>query len=311
MTAPHQRWARSGDGLRILRAAVFAAVCVVLGVGGHTLASCATVPLWTLAAGFLGALAVALPLAGRTRSPAGIAALLALGQTALHTLFGLGQQIAASGTAPMASMTSMTAMARATASTASTAFTASAGGPSDAELVSRAARILCGTTAAAITPAHARRVLTDARLYDRTTGTFTGSGTGTAAPHHTADALPAVPVPGTASLTALLPSLPMLLCHVLAAIAAGWLLRRGDLALLRLIELSAHSVAEGGASVRSLRGALALARALYAGLPAAPEPGPRSPRTAWSRPPEPCTTALRHAVIRRGPPVTGALALAA
>lgn len=313
MTALHQRWARSGDGLRILRAAVFAAVCVVLGMGGHTFASCATVPLWTLAAGFLGTLAVALPLAGRTRSPAGIAALLALGQTALHTLFGLGQQAAASGMTAMSSMSSMTAIARATASTASTtstAFTAPGGGASDAELVSRAARILCGTTATAITPAHARRVLTDARLYDRATGAFTGSGTGTgaAAPHHTADALPAVPPTG--SLTALLPSLPMLLCHVLAAIAAGWLLRRGDLALLRLIELSAHSVAEG-AAVRILRGALALARALYTGLPAAPEPGPRSPRTAWSGPPEPRTTALRHAVIRRGPPATGALALAA
>lgn len=308
MTALHQRWARSGDGLRILRAAVFAAVCVVLGAGGHTFASCATVPLWTLAAGFLGTFAVALPLAGRTRSPAGIAALLALGQTALHTLFGLGQQAAASG---MTAMSSMTSMARSTASAASAAST---GGASDAELVSRAARILCGTTAAAITPAHARRVLADARLYDRATGAFTGSGPGTgpgaAAPHHAADALPAVPASGTGSLTALLPSLPMLLCHVLAAIAAGWLLRRGDLALLRLIELSAHSLSEG-AAVRSLRGALALARALYAGLPAAPEPGPRGPRTAWSRPPEPRTTALRHAVIRRGPPACGALALAA
>ena len=36
----------------------------------------------------------------------------------------------------------------------------------------------------------------------------------------------------------------MLLGHLLAATAAGWLLRRGDLALLRLAELSAHGVAE-------------------------------------------------------------------
>ena len=55
MTAPHQRTARSGGDLRVLRAAVFAAVCVVLAAAGHTLASCATVPLWTLGAGFLGA----------------------------------------------------------------------------------------------------------------------------------------------------------------------------------------------------------------------------------------------------------------
>lgn len=297
MTAPHQRWARSGDGLRFLRAAVFAAVCVVLGAGGHTFASCAAVPLWTLGAGFLVALAVALPLAGRTRSPAGIAALLAVGQTALHTLFGLGQQVAAPGTTAMNPMASMASVARSTAA---------AGGVSDAELVSRAARLLCGTTAAAISPAHARRILSDARLYDRAIGP--GTGTGAAGPHHAADALPAVPAPG--SLTDLLPSLPMLLCHVLAAIAAGWLLRRGDLALLRLLELSAHSVAEA-AAVRSLRGAPALARALDAGLPAAPEAVPHGPGTAWPGPPEPRTTALRHAVIRRGPPTAAALALAA
>ncbi|MGC3002234.1 hypothetical protein ACPF8X_28615, partial [Streptomyces sp. G35A] len=64
MSAPHARATRSGRGLRILRAAVFAAVCVVLAGAGHTLASCTAVPLWTLGAGFAAALAVAAPLAG-------------------------------------------------------------------------------------------------------------------------------------------------------------------------------------------------------------------------------------------------------
>ena len=91
MSAPHPRTTRSGRGLRILRAAVFAAVCVVLAGAGHTLASRTAVPLWTLGAGFLGALALAAPLTGRTRSLPGTAVLLACGQTALHTLFGLGQ----------------------------------------------------------------------------------------------------------------------------------------------------------------------------------------------------------------------------
>ena len=122
--------------------------------------------------------------------------------------------------------------------------------------------------------------------------------------HHPADALS-----GAGSPASLLPSLPMLLGHVLAAIAAGWLLRRGDLALLRLMELSAHSMADG-AFVRSLRAALALVRALRAGLPAAPEAGPRPPRTALLASPKPRTTALQHTVIRRGPPAA-ALALAA
>ncbi|MFC9467440.1 hypothetical protein [Streptomyces coelicoflavus] len=271
MTAPHPPTARSGNDLRILRAAVFAAVCVVLAAAGHTLASCATVPLWSLGAGFLGAVLVAVPLAGRLRSLAGIVTLLALGQTALHALFGLGQH----GT---------------TVATPATASGGGAGALSDASLVEQAARLVCGTTAAAISPTQAQRILTDARVApDATTG----------AAHHPADAL------STAGTSAsLLPSLPMLLGHVLAALAAGWLLRRGDLALARLVELSAHSahsVAEA-AFVRALRAALSLVRTLHAGLAGAPGTGPRLPRPALWAPPRPRTTALQHTVVRRGPP---------
>ncbi|MFD8350364.1 hypothetical protein ACFV1X_15645 [Streptomyces coelicoflavus] len=279
MTAPHPPTARSGNDLRILRAAVFAAVCVVLAAAGHTLASCATVPLWSLGAGFLGAVLVAVPLAGRLRSLAGIVTLLALGQTALHALFGLGQH----GT---------------TVATPATASGGGTGALSDASLVQQAARLVCGTTAAAISPTQAQRILTDARVApDATTG----------AAHHPADAL------STAGTSAsLLPSLPMLLGHVLAALAAGWLLRRGDLALARLVELSAHSahsMAEA-AFVRALRAALSLVRTLHAGLAGAPGTGPRPPRPALRVPPRPRTTALQHTVVRRGPP-SGAFALTA
>ncbi|MEU7054477.1 hypothetical protein [Streptomyces sp. NPDC046197] len=294
MTAPQPRTARSGSDIRILRATVFAAVCVVLAAAGHTLASCATVPLWTLGAGFLGALAVVVPLAGRERSLPGIAALLAVGQTVLHTLFGLGQYGTAamtSGAMPMRSPGAMSSMPG----------MGSMAATSDAALVERAARLLCGATAASISPAKAHRILLDARIDD--TRIHYGTGSGVSAAHHPADALSSA-----GALASLLPSLPMLLGHVLAAVAAGWLLRRGDLALLRLIELSAHGVAEG-APLRSLRGALALVRALRAGLPAAPQAGPRFRRTAHFTFPAPLTTALQHTVIRRGPPA--ALALAA
>ncbi|MFF4915569.1 hypothetical protein [Streptomyces tendae] len=272
MTAPHPPTARSGDDLRILRAAVFAAVCVVLAAAGHTLASCATVPLWSLGAGFLGAVLVAVPLAGRRRSLPGIATLLTVGQTALHALFGLGQH----GT---------------TAATASgtTAATGGAGALSDASLVQQAARLVCGTTAAAISPAQAERILTDARIAQNV---HAGGA------HAPADALSA------GASASLLPSLPMLLGHVLAALAAGWLLRRGDLALARLVELSAHSaqsMAEA-AFVRALRAALSLVRALHAGLAGAPGTGPRPPRPELWVPPRPRTTALQHTVVRRGPP---------
>ena len=75
MTARRRRTAPSGSAFRMLRAAVFSAVCVVLAAAGHALASCAAVPLWTLGAGFLGVLVCVAPLAGRTRSLAGIVAL--------------------------------------------------------------------------------------------------------------------------------------------------------------------------------------------------------------------------------------------
>lgn len=273
MTAPHQREARAGFDIRLLRAAVFAVLCVVLSAGGHVLASCAAVPLWTLGVGFLAVLAVAAPLAGRERSLPGIAATLAAGQVGLHALFGLGQH---GGTV------------------ASSA---------DTSVVERAARLVCGAGAATLSPAQAHRILT-------TSGLEPGGG---ATGHAMHGGTPATAADTAMDPTSLLPSLPMLLGHVLAAVAAGWLLRRGDIALLRLVRLSAHGaygVAEG-ALVRSLRGALALVRALRAGFPGATGADARPPRTAFAGPSKPRTTALQHTVIRRGPPAAAALVLAA
>ncbi|MEV4335872.1 hypothetical protein [Streptomyces sp. NPDC049590] len=275
MTAPHPRTARPGAGLRILRAAVFAAACVALAAGGHTLASCAGVPLWTLAAGFAGCLLLVAPLTGRTRSLPGIAALLALGQTALHTLFGLGQHGAA--------------MAGPAAAT-----TGGSTGPAlhDRALVEQATRLLCGSTPPSLTPGHAYRLLLDARLIDRSGRPTSALGT----MEHAHDA--------AGASAGLLPSLPMLLGHVLAAVAAGWLLRRGDLAVLRLIDLSAHGAHEVAetALVRSLRAALALARALCAGLLPDAGAGPRGRRPGRDDTLVPHTAVLQHTVIRRGPP---------
>ncbi|MEV6806425.1 hypothetical protein [Streptomyces sp. NPDC051132] len=282
MTAPHARTAPSGAGLRTLRAAVFAAVCVALAACGHTLASCAGVPLWTLGAGFLGSLLLVAPLAGRARTLPGIAVLLALGQTVLHTLFGLGQHGAMTGGAPMGPM----------AATGSTPAALS-----DHALVEQAARLVCGSSPASLTPGHAFRLLFGARLVDR-------AGRPTA----TLDSLGALGHAHNAAgaSAGLLPSLPMLLGHVLAAVAAGWLLRRGDLAVLRLIELSAHGVAEG-ALVRSLRAALALVRVLCAGLLPLAGPGPRGRRPDRDEHPAPHTAVLQHTVIRRGPPAAAFL----
>ncbi|WP_327344789.1 hypothetical protein [Streptomyces europaeiscabiei] len=271
MTAPHPhrpgapRRARAGGELRVLRAAVFAAVCVVLAGAGHALASCAAIPLWSLGAGFAGVFSVAAALAGRERSLPGIAATLAVGQTLLHILFGLGQHGATTAPRTTEAM--------------------------DTLLVERAARFVCGATAAALSPAKARRILIEA-----------GVG-GTHAAHDPADAM----TTAAGSPAALLPSLPMLLGHVLAAVAAGWMLRHGDLALLRLTRLSAQEPLVG-----SLRGALALARVLRSGLPSAPEAVSAAPRAGYAVPAPPRTTALQHTLVRRGPPTAApAFALAA
>ena len=262
MSAPRQRHARSAAGLRLPRAAVFAAVCVVLSAAGHVLGSTATVPLWTLTLGFLAVFCVAAPLAGRERSLPGIAALQGAGQIALHTLFGLGQH-------------SSMAM-----------------GPAEPSVVQRAARLMCGAGASALSPVQAQRILDDA-----------GVPSGPAHHHMT----------GVAGAMALMPSLPMLLGHLVAAAGAGWLLRRGDLALsgaLRLSRASAQCVAEG-ALVRSLRAALALVRVLRAGLAEAFSGPGCVPRAAFPAPPRLRAVVLQHSVSRRGPPAGSAFLLAA
>ncbi|MGX2995877.1 hypothetical protein JNUCC64_16590 [Streptomyces sp. JNUCC 64] len=259
MTAPHRYEERAGRDLRLLRAAVFAAVCVVLSAAGHVLASYETVPPWTVAAGFLGVFAVAVPLAGRARSLPGIAALLAVGQLVLHSVFGVGQH---GGT----------------------------GVTGDSSLIAQAAQLVCGAGASTMGPAQAQRVL-------EVSGVLPGAATGPA--HHLDD-------PGAAGLAGLLPTLPMLLGHLLAALAAGWLLRHGDLALVRLARLSAQGVA-AGATVRALRAALALVRAQLAGLTGVPGTGPAVPPADRSWVPWPRAEALQHTVIRRGPPVMTAV----
>ncbi|MGX8907214.1 hypothetical protein ACR820_18685 [Streptomyces netropsis] len=256
--------ARVGADLRLLRAAVFTAVCVLLSAGGHVLASCASVPLWTLGAGFLAVLAIAVPLAGRERSLPGIAAGLAVGQLALHTLFGLGQQGAA-------------------------VTREQAGG--EGRLISFAAQLICNRSHP-LSGADARRVITDAGLDPA----VHPSRMVMTAPMDT-------PATGGSPLPHLLaPSLPMLLGHLLAALAAGWLLRRGDQALWRLVRLSQRSAREVAeiTLVGALRAALVLVRAM--GAQAVHQPVTAVRRASGDEERPATEPALQHFVIRRGPP---------
>ncbi|MGW7356447.1 hypothetical protein ACWGI0_07230 [Streptomyces sp. NPDC054802] len=253
MSSP--RHAHAGTGLRLLRAAVFTAVCVALSGTGHVLAACRAVPLWTLVLGLVGIFALVTPLAGRQRSLPAIAGVLTAGQLGLHTLFAAGQTPLR--VAPTA----------------------------DDTLVRMAAKLVCGAGASAMSAADARRVVTLAGIDP---DAYTGHA-------HTTGTLPA---------PELLPTLPMVLGHLLAAIATGLVLRRGDAALLRLIRLSAESAHEGVQSVwlRPLRAALALVRALRSGLRAAPGTGPCPAPAADGPVPLPAGRKLQHTVIRRGPP---------
>ncbi|MFE1789384.1 hypothetical protein ACFW7J_13495 [Streptomyces sp. NPDC059525] len=274
MSATHTT--RAGAGLRTTRAAVFTAVCVVLSATGHAVASCATVPWWALALAFVAVFAVSAPLAGRRRSRPGIAAGLAVGQLGLHTLFGLGQHGAAA------------------------AQTQAAG--SDTSLAALAAQLVCGGNSVPLSPADSRRILEAAGL-DPAALAAQAAASGHMA--HMGHMHLATAPAGAPEIGLFSPA--MLLGHLLAALAAGWLLGRGDAALFRLVELSRLS-AEAG-PIRPLRAALAFVRVLTAGLLGAPAHGPRARRTASAAAATTGRDALLHTVIRRGPPA--ALVLAA
>ncbi|WP_330281620.1 hypothetical protein [Streptomyces sp. NBC_00588] len=90
---------------RTLRAAVFAAVCVLLAALGHVLMSGNDVPAWVLAAGLAATGTVGWCLAGRERGLPLIVAVVVAAQTVLHEAFSLAQS--SSGGAASNGMKSM------------------------------------------------------------------------------------------------------------------------------------------------------------------------------------------------------------
>ncbi|WP_155055986.1 hypothetical protein [Streptomyces blattellae] len=78
---------------RTVRAAVFAAVCVLLAALGHALMSGAQVPAWTLAAGVAGTGGVGWCLAGRERGLALVVTVVVVTQAALHQALSYAQSV--------------------------------------------------------------------------------------------------------------------------------------------------------------------------------------------------------------------------
>ncbi|MEE1785720.1 hypothetical protein PUR71_22855 [Streptomyces sp. SP17BM10] len=96
----------------------------------------------------------------------------------------------------------------------------------------------------------------------------------------------------------------MLAGHLVAALVAGWWLRRGEAALWRLVRVAATAAREHWAA--PLRSAFALVAALLRGLFGAGGPARRFGVRGGEHP-LPGGVALRHSVVRRGPP-TGVFA---
>ncbi|MEU9383689.1 hypothetical protein AB0D38_23060, partial [Streptomyces sp. NPDC048279] len=77
----------ASPAVRSLRAAVFAAVCVLLAAAGHALAMGRMPPLWADAAGFVAVFGLGRALAARERGLPEIGAGMLLTQAGLHAGF--------------------------------------------------------------------------------------------------------------------------------------------------------------------------------------------------------------------------------
>ena len=298
----------AGMDLRLLRAAVFAAVCVALSAAGHTVAAGSSLPLWALAAGFAASFALAVPLAGRERSLPGITAVLAAGQLVLHTLFACGGR------------------------THQAAHGAGGGSGERSPVVEFATRLICGDPSASLglSEARARRIVSDAGISPADVAQRAGQPGGAGAATTGADAhaahgahagqqsaglvdspLDCLRGAARSALTTL--DVPMLLGHLVAAVLLGLLLRRGEAALWRLVRLSAQAAvaADELLTLRALRAAIGYARLMCCELllETPVPPGAESARDDAV----PRSVVLQHSVQRRGPPPSApsSLALAA
>ncbi|WP_328935010.1 MULTISPECIES: hypothetical protein [unclassified Streptomyces] len=82
------------DVPRLMRAAMFAAVCVTTTSLGHALMSGDTLPWWAIAYAFAGTVSGAWWLTGRERGAAAVVGATVVAQGLLHLLFALAHQLA-------------------------------------------------------------------------------------------------------------------------------------------------------------------------------------------------------------------------
>ena len=277
--------------LRMLRALPFAVVCVVVSALGHSLAGGGHIPVAALLLGGLAVWAIATALAGRERRLPSIAGALVVGQLGLHLLFHQAAMGTMANMSGMGSTGSMAGMSGMSGMSGMDGMSSSVDG--GGTLAALAAKLLCGPAGSAASALP--RGTTAAQLVDR------------------AGIDPHLVVGGTPQLSSfwthsgLLGLSPlMLLGHLLAALTAGWWLRRGEMALWRLLRLTAQ-VAETLAQTWTapLRTLLALAGALLRGRLGSLEENDPAVRRGHGREhrQRPRGALLRHQVVRRGPPL--------
>lgn len=261
-----------GRCCRVVRAAMFAAVCVLLAATGHILMSGAAVPWWAMAAAFGGTAGAGWALAGRERGLLAVTGAAVGVQAALHAGFSLVQSAVHPAVSAGTSLTQQCAVYL-------TCGSGTAAGPSP----SAAARVMAGPAAGPVFPA-ARHVTGGAEAHAHHA-------------HHaapmtdTAAAVPTASAPGGHDMLGMSPA-GMLTAHLVAAVLAGLWLAYGERAVFRLL--------------RALAGRLrAPLRLLLATAPVPRRPRLRVRRARRVRAPR--RLFLVHAITSRGPPTAPAV----
>ncbi|MEU5300922.1 hypothetical protein ACH4YO_15390 [Streptomyces noursei] len=253
--------------VRYVRAAVFAAVCVVLSAAGHAVMSGPAIPGWALTAAAVTVFVCAGLAADRERSLPVIAGGVLACQGGLHVFFSWAQGIAAPVQAP-------------------------------GKAAAWADLLLCGRPGpvAGSVPLldQSMRQAVRAGGMDWDSPPVHQPAGGLARGGSTADAMHSMA--GTHTMPAIHHAgIGMLAAHLLAGLVCAWWLHRGERALFALL------AAMAAAADRSL---YRLLRLLLAGVtvPVAHVGPRRVRRRAAASQPHPAV--VRHAVIRRGPPLS-------
>lgn len=252
---------------RVVRAAMFAAVCVPSAAVGHTMVSGTTLPPWMLILTFLSVMAAAWAVAVRERGRLFVTMTAVATQVALHIAFSLGQ---------------------------ATAVTAKGSG----SLVQQwASVLLCGTSPAmAVSPAMTMSPADTARVVRAA-----GLGNQLHSPPASMPGMPgATGMPGvaghtmgpaTAAMSHGHSTFGMVAAHLIVAVLCGIWLAYGERTAFRVGRVIATRLAA------RIRLVLWTPRA-----PHVPRPRPRHGRTAD----RPRSLLLCYAIITRGPPIAAA-----